>query len=150
MATAAQIAANQANARRSTGPKTAAGKARVAQNATTHGLTATYFVIAEDEEQEFDRFDRALRAELNPQGALENVTFLDLLHAAWNLHRARRMEQTCAHADTDDFVGPQFTWLDRIELQVWWMSGSTRRTFTLEAFRPRILRPEDLAPMVAR
>ena len=40
--------------------------------------------------------------------------------------------------------------LDRIELQVWWMSGARRRTFTLDAFRPRILRPEDLAPVVAR
>jgi hypothetical protein len=40
--------------------------------------------------------------------------------------------------------------LDRLEFQVWWMSGPTRRTFTLEAFRPRILRPEDLAPAVAR
>jgi hypothetical protein len=114
MSTAAQIAANQANARRSTGPKTAAGKARVAQNAIRHGLTSTYFVIAEDEEPIFDKLDAELRAELNPQGAVENLTFLDLLHAAWNLHRARRMEQTCARADPDDFAGPQFTWLDRI------------------------------------
>jgi general secretion pathway protein I len=35
--------------------------------------------------------------------------------------------------------------LDRIELQVWWMSGSERRTFTLNAFRPRVLLPQDLA-----
>jgi general secretion pathway protein I len=40
--------------------------------------------------------------------------------------------------------------LDRLELQVWWVSGSTRRTLNLEAFRPRILRPEDLVPVGAR
>jgi general secretion pathway protein I len=35
--------------------------------------------------------------------------------------------------------------LDRIELQVWWMSGADRRTFTLEAFRERILKPDDIS-----
>jgi len=34
--------------------------------------------------------------------------------------------------------------LDRIELQVWWMAGEQRRTFTLEAFRERVLKAEDI------
>jgi hypothetical protein len=34
--------------------------------------------------------------------------------------------------------------LERVELQIWWMSGPQRRTFNLEAFRERILRPADL------
>jgi general secretion pathway protein I len=36
--------------------------------------------------------------------------------------------------------------LDRIELQVWWMAGTQRRTFNLDGFRPRVLRPEDFVP----
>jgi general secretion pathway protein I len=36
--------------------------------------------------------------------------------------------------------------LDRIELVVWWMSGTRRRTFTLEAFRQRVLKMEDVVP----
>ena len=36
--------------------------------------------------------------------------------------------------------------LDRLEVEVWWMSGDRRRSFTLEAFRPTVLRPEDVAP----
>jgi len=40
MTTRRQLAANRANARRSTGPKTAAGKVRSAGNARRHGLTA--------------------------------------------------------------------------------------------------------------
>lgn len=38
--------------------------------------------------------------------------------------------------------------LDRIELEVWWISGTSRRTFTLDGFRPRILKAEDLGPAV--
>ena len=40
MATERQIAANRANARRSTGPRSRAGRKRAAGNATVHGLTA--------------------------------------------------------------------------------------------------------------
>ena len=36
--------------------------------------------------------------------------------------------------------------LDRIELQVWWMAGSARRTFTLDSFRQRLLQAKDLVP----
>jgi general secretion pathway protein I len=35
--------------------------------------------------------------------------------------------------------------LQRIELEVWWMKGGERRTFTLDAFRRKQLRPDDLA-----
>jgi type II secretion system protein I len=31
--------------------------------------------------------------------------------------------------------------LDRVQLQVWWMAGETRRTFLLEGYRHRIIRP---------
>jgi hypothetical protein len=39
MATEKQIAANRANAKRSTGPKTAAGRSRSSRNAVRHGLS---------------------------------------------------------------------------------------------------------------
>jgi hypothetical protein len=31
--------------------------------------------------------------------------------------------------------------LDRVQLEVWWMAGDQRRTFSLEGYRHRILRP---------
>jgi general secretion pathway protein I len=34
--------------------------------------------------------------------------------------------------------------LERVELEVWWMAADTRRTFTLDAFRRKQLRPDDL------
>lgn len=39
------------------------------------------------------------------------------------------------------------TALDRIELRVWWTSGAQRRTFTLDAFRSRVLTAEDIAAL---
>ena len=45
MSTKAQINANQQNAQKSTGPRTAHGKAVVSQNAVKHGLFAAEAVI---------------------------------------------------------------------------------------------------------
>ena len=33
--------------------------------------------------------------------------------------------------------------LDRVQLEIWWMSGAARRTFSLESYRRRKLRPGD-------
>ena len=33
--------------------------------------------------------------------------------------------------------------LDRVELEIWWLSGPVRHTFALEGFRRNILRPGD-------
>ncbi|MBL0158069.1 MAG: hypothetical protein IPP47_13345 [Bryobacterales bacterium] len=71
MATAAQIAANQANARRSTKPRTAEGKTASARNATTHGLSFQDFVVLAGQEEEFDQFMADLEAEIQPAGAIE-------------------------------------------------------------------------------
>ncbi len=44
-------------------------------------------------------------------------------------------------------AGAGETALQRIELQIWWMAGSDRRTFTLDAFRPHVLTAEDAGPV---
>jgi len=33
--------------------------------------------------------------------------------------------------------------LDRVELEIWWMSGATRRSYALEGFRRNVLRTGD-------
>ncbi len=52
-----QIAANRRNAKRSTGPKTEAGKAVQRLNATKHGLTSTIAAVvpAIDDVAEWER-----------------------------------------------------------------------------------------------
>jgi general secretion pathway protein I len=39
--------------------------------------------------------------------------------------------------------------LDRVELEIWWMAEGRRRSFSLEAFRRSVVRPEDLAGMAS-
>jgi hypothetical protein len=92
MSTAAQTAANQANAQHSTGPRSSAGKAAVAQNARTHGLTASRPVILPGDQPVFDSLSESLRASLRPEGAMEEILFGRILHSAWNLQRIDRLE----------------------------------------------------------
>ena len=40
--------------------------------------------------------------------------------------------------------------LDRIQLEIWWISGSGRRTFSLDGYRPHVLRAPDFAAGVPR
>jgi general secretion pathway protein I len=37
--------------------------------------------------------------------------------------------------------------LERIELEVWWKNGDNQRTFTLDAFRRKVLRADDIAAL---
>jgi hypothetical protein len=98
---AARQSANAANARLSTGPRTTDGKSRSSQNARKHGLTAEDLVIGPEDRQEFDELLTGLQADVSPQGELQQILFDDLVAAAWNLRRIRRMEtELCAGAAT--------------------------------------------------
>lgn len=97
--TAARRSANSANARLSTGPRTPAGKARSSQNARKHGLTSKDLVIGPEDHQEFDELLAQFQDDIAPQGALQQNLFHQLVAAAWNLRRIRRMEtELCSHA----------------------------------------------------
>ncbi|MBL8211846.1 MAG: hypothetical protein JNK87_14105 [Bryobacterales bacterium] len=106
MATAAQILANQANAQRSTGPRTDAGKATVSKNATTHGLSAKSFVILPGQEGDFAAFEQSLRAEFQPQGVYQGILFSEILHSAWNLERCHNAEAQLHREAADPNVDP--------------------------------------------
>lgn len=49
-------------------------------------------------------------------------------------------------AEQSDIPFPGDYVLDRVQLEVWWMAGEQRRTFTLEGYRHRLFRTEDAAP----
>jgi hypothetical protein len=39
--------------------------------------------------------------------------------------------------------------LDRLELEIWWKSGATTRTYTIDGYRPRPIKPEDVGALAA-
>ncbi len=86
-----RLAANRANARRSTGPRTPEGKARSAQNARRHGLRA--FKAARNEEmEELDRLRAGLTELHQPANDLEIAAVERLALAQQALLRVARLE----------------------------------------------------------
>jgi hypothetical protein len=91
MATIAQIFANRQNSKKSTGPKTAEGKAAVSQNAVKHGLFAES-VIKGENEADYEAFHDEMLAELAPVGAVEFMLAERVVSLSWRLKRAERMQ----------------------------------------------------------
>ncbi len=87
-----QAKANRQNALNSTGPKTSEGKAVVRYNATKHGLLSREVLLPGEDEEALKQLDEALRAELQPVGALENLLVDRMVAAHWRLRRLGRVE----------------------------------------------------------
>ena len=87
-----QIAANQRNAQHSTGPITAAGKARSSQNAMTHGLLARQALLDDEDPERYHQFSAAFHDALQPQGGLEVHLVDRLANLAWRQQRFERIE----------------------------------------------------------
>ena len=83
-----QIAANRLNAQKSTGPRTADGRARVGSNALKHGLTGKQVVLPGEDPAEFDAFRSDLIADLAPRGALEEIFAEKIVADGWRFRRA--------------------------------------------------------------
>jgi hypothetical protein len=92
MASVAQIQANRSNAQKSTGPRTAEGKAAASQNAVKHGLLAEQVVIHGEDPAEFDLYREGMLAELAPEGVVEGMLAERAVSLAWRLRRAERLQ----------------------------------------------------------
>lgn len=92
MASEAQIAANRRNAEKSTGPKSARGKAAVSRNALRHGLTAERIICFDESEADFAPFEAGLRRTLDPADPVEAQLTEHIVLCAWRLRRAYRVE----------------------------------------------------------
>jgi hypothetical protein len=93
MTTPAQIAANRRNARKSTGPRTEAGKEVSAGNALRHGLTSRLLACEDERGADFVQFAEALRRDLAPMDEVEKQLAERVILSAWRLRRAARAER---------------------------------------------------------
>jgi len=98
MASTEQIKSNRLNALKSTGPRTAGGKARSRRNALTHGLTAKNIVIGDEDSKEFEALRAALEDELEAKTSLERELVERITGLLWRLRRVPRAEARLVRA----------------------------------------------------
>ena len=72
-------AANRANAKKSTGPRTATGKATSSRNALKHGLSAPHTFLESECQTAFHTFKDELEQEFQPRTVLQRLLFNDLI-----------------------------------------------------------------------
>jgi hypothetical protein len=107
MTSPAQLAANIANAQKSSGPTTEPGKQRTRLNAYRHGLTGQICIFTTEEQEAFDKHCTGIREALEPVGALEIDLAQSVAEDRWRLKRARALEcgifalGQCGQPDSD-------------------------------------------------
>ena len=93
MASEKQIKTNQSNASKSTGPKTAKGKAIAKLNSVKHGLLAKNMeILPTENRKDFDKLRAGLMDDLKPEGELENILMEQIVSATWRLRRIQQIE----------------------------------------------------------
>ena len=92
MATPAQIAANQANAQKSTGPRSLEGKSASRFNALKHGIDAASLVIPGEDPADYEALATHYYREFRPESPSENFHVDTMLRADWQKCRLLRVE----------------------------------------------------------
>jgi hypothetical protein len=90
--TKAVLAANRANAKKSPGPRTAAGKLKASRNALTHRFFARELILNDDEKRQLESSRRRLESELTPRTELQHITFAEIIACLGRCMLALRLE----------------------------------------------------------
>ncbi|MGB5901670.1 MAG: hypothetical protein WBH00_02375 [Xanthobacteraceae bacterium] len=116
MATAKQIAANRANAKRSTGPKTAAGKARSRRNAFKHGFSVDLELTPELAARFVDIQRKLVDAKASAERKMAAARFAQTQLQLVQIRQARRAAFARLQVDPEDSDAVrQLRSLDRYE-----------------------------------
>jgi hypothetical protein len=88
--------ANRANAKASTGPRTAAGIGNASHNAVKHGILAEKLPPGlrelKEDASEFERLSHGLLSAFHPEDEFERLLVADMASIRWRLMRLRRAE----------------------------------------------------------
>ena len=95
MSTPAQIAANQENAKLSSGPTSEAGKAISSQNNLRHGLTGPFAVLPWENQEQFQTLQDDLLAEHQPVTPTERILVQEMAQSHWLGQRAILLQNEC-------------------------------------------------------
>jgi hypothetical protein len=87
-----QLAANRANAAKSTGPKSPGGKYNSSRNAITHGFLATSVLLPGESRERYLELIASFVTEFEPATINEHHLVETLAHARWRLLRRRTLE----------------------------------------------------------
>ena len=87
-----RAATNRANALKSTGPRTEAGKQRSKLNALRHGLTGHTVVLPTEDHAAYQRHSQSFLEEYQPKQATETQLVQSLIDTSWQLNRAAAIE----------------------------------------------------------
>src|SRR5215213_5260233 len=82
-----RMAANRANAQKSTGPKTLEGKAASKMNAVKHGLLSREVLVAGEDHQELTALQEWFEEDLQPVGPMEVMLLGQVVATHWRLRR---------------------------------------------------------------
>jgi len=104
MPTAKQQAASRANAQKSTGPRTSAGKAVSRFNALKHGIYAVHQVMFDEKAEDLAELAAEYHEHHNPANPNERLLVDTLVHNEWRLRRMRRVEADLWYRAYNTFV----------------------------------------------
>lgn len=83
---------SRANSLHSTGPRTAAGKARSSQNSFKHGLYSNQLIMPGEDPAELDALKADLIAEHRPANQTEHILVNEIAEHYWRIRRMRALE----------------------------------------------------------
>jgi hypothetical protein len=99
-----QISANRANATKSTGPQTPAGKLTSSKNALTHGNYSRDIVLSNEDPKEFERLLGEMDEAYPPIDAVDKELNRDLAGQFWRLRRIPIQETVLLGPTMEDTV----------------------------------------------